>query len=421
MRPDNRKNHECVLRFSLALIVSLLVPGAVQAQRESLTADQVVRLAQTNNPDLRTLAGEIDAAKARLLGASLLLQGNPSLTLTAGPRSSPIGRSRDENIQLMQPIEIGGKRNARIEAAAAMVDVAEARLKARQAEIAAEVREAFGRALATGQKVRLAAEAHAIAREGFAAAQERFETGAAALLEVNTARVEAGRLARDMAEAERRKTEAQADLFLLLGLDFDQAARLEGDLRAEHQGDLDEGLLIAQALANRAEITASRRALDAAKAQARFTERERIPTLRLGVSYTREEESDTDIVQGLVSFDLPIFNRNQEARGVAAARVSQLETEMEVTRRRIQQEVATALARLRAARLAAASFAGEVAMAMEENLELSTESYRAGKIDFLQLLVIRRQALEAKSEHIDVLEELNAASAQLERATGGGR
>jgi cobalt-zinc-cadmium efflux system outer membrane protein len=55
---------------------------------------------------------------------------------------------------------------------------------------------------------------------------------------------------------------------------------------------------------------------------------------------------------------------------------------------------------------------------MEENLELGTESYRAGKIDFLQLLLVRRQTLEARHEYLDVLEELNAAQAQLDRALG---
>ena len=51
-------------------------------------------------------------------------------------------------------------------------------------------------------------------------------------------------------------------------------------------------------------------------------------------------------------------------------------------------------------------------------MELGTESYRAGKIDFLQLLLIRRQTLEARNEHINVLEELTAAQAQLDRSTG---
>ena len=69
-------------------------------------------------------------------------------------------------------------------------------------------------------------------------------------------------------------------------------------------------------------------------------------------------------------------------------------------------------------RSAADGFASDVVKAMQENMELGTESYRAGKIDFLQLLLIRRQTLEARNEHINVLEELTAAQAQLDRSTG---
>jgi outer membrane protein, heavy metal efflux system len=406
-------------RFFMAWVVTMLASGTAQARQGSLTPDEAVLLAQSNNPDLQVLVAEVDAAKARLAGASLLFQANPSLTVTAGPRSSPVGKSRDESIQLLQPIEVGGQRGARIEAAEALVDAAEARLRARRGEIAAAIREMFGRALAAEQRARLAAEALAVAREGLAAAQERFEAGAAALLEVNTARVEVGRMARDQSEAERRDAEALADLHNLLGLDPDRAPTLEGELGVEERGVLDEVQLIEQALASRADIAASRRALDAANAQARLTARERIPTPRVGVSYTREEESNTAIVQGLLSFDLPLFNRNQEARGVAAARVSQLKTEVAATSRRVRQEVSTAVARLRAARSAADGFASDVVKAMQENMELGTESYRAGKIDFLQLLLIRRQTLEARNEHINVLEELTAARAQLDRATAG--
>lgn len=408
-------------RYFLFLFPILaLAAAAPMAAEELLTPDAAVRLALSNNPDLRELAAEIDAAKARVAGASLLLRSNPSLTVTAGPRRSATGRSRDESLSLLQPLEIGGQRRARIDAAQAGLAAAEARLRARRVETATTVRETFGRALAAAQKTRLAGEALTVAQEGVIAAQERFEAGAAALLEVNTARVEAGRMARDRAEAERRSAAALADLHLLLGLAPAELPPLGGELGEATGQTLEEPRLVEEALANRAEIAASRHAVEAAQAQARLAARERIPTPSLGVSVTREEESDAEIVQGLLSFGLPLFDRNQEARGVAAALVHQLEIQAAAVERRVRQEVATAVARLRAARSAADGFASDVVKAMQENMELGTESYRAGKIDFLQLLLIRRQALEARNEHIDVLEELNAARAQLDRAIGSG-
>ena len=401
----------CMLSFSVS------ATGAATAQQRTLTLAEATRLAQANNPDIRALAADTDAAKARLAGASLLLQGNPTVTATAGPRSSSAGRSRDESLQVLQPFEIAGKRGVRIEAAQAAFDATEARLQALRADVAASVRESFGRALAAEQRAQLAAEALAVAQQGVNAATERFEAGAAALLEVNTARVELGRMARDRGEAGRRSAEALADLHLLLGLDPVEALSLQGELRSE-VAVLEPTQMTEEALAKRSEIAAARRALDGGRAEVRLAELERIPSPKIGASYTHEEESDAKIVQGLLSIDLPLFNRNQAARGVAAARVAQLETALEATNRRVRQEVSTAIARLQAAQAAAAGYASDVVKAMQENMELGTESYREGKIDFLQLLLIRRQALEARREHIDVLEELNAAEAQLDRALG---
>lgn len=408
-----------MFRLIRPLCVLLSVGGASPAIAEprSLSVEEAIRLALERNPDVLTSARTVDAAKAMLAGASLLLQGNPSLTATAGPRSSPAGRSLDHSVQILQQFEIGGQRGARIDAAEGALEASQAQAQALRADVAALVRQAFGRGLAVEQRVRLAAEAFSLAEQGVGAAEERFRAGAAALLEVNTARVELGRAARERGEAERRRAEAFADLHLLLGLDPLDELTLRGELAA-HEPAVEPAELVREALENRGEVRAAQRALDSARAEARLASREAIPSPRVGASYSREAESDTTIVQGVVTFDLPFFNRNKAARGVAAARVGQLETAREATDRRIRQEVVTALARFQAAHAAAGAYASDVVKAMQENMELVTESYRAGTIDFLQLLVIRRQTLEARREHIDVLEELSAAHAQLKRALG---
>lgn len=409
-----------MLRFigPLFIVTSIAAAaGGASPEQRSLTLEEATRLALTNDPEVRTLAASIDAAKARLAGASLLFQSNPALTATTGPRSSAAGRTLDYSVQILQQFEIAGQRGARIDAARAALDATEAQVKALRADVAARVQEGFGRALAAEQRVQLAAEAVALAQQGVNAAAERFREGAAALLEVNTARVEMGRVARGRGDAERRRAEALADLHLLLGLDPMEAVTLQGDLVSE-EPVREPGELVQEALANRGEARASRRALDTAKAEARLASREWTPSPRIGASYSHEQESNTTIVQGVLSFDLPLFNRNKAARGLAAARAAQAETALEATDRRIRQEVLAALARVQAARAAADGYASDVVKAMQENMDLVTESYRAGKIDFLQLLLIRRQTLEARREHIDVLEELNAARAQLDRALG---
>lgn len=58
--------------------------------------------------------------------------------------------------------------------------------------------------------------------------------------------------------------------------------------------------------------------------------------------------------------------------------------------------------------------------AVTENMTLVDEAYRASRVDFFQLLLIRRETLEARIGDVDVdaLEELHAAAAELLRAAG---
>jgi cobalt-zinc-cadmium efflux system outer membrane protein len=74
--------------------------------------------------------------------------------------------------------------------------------------------------------------------------------------------------------------------------------------------------------------------------------------------------------------------------------------------------------RVRAATAAATGFSGAVLTSVAENLELVTEAYRAGKVDFFQLLVIRRETLDARASYLSALEELALARAELTRAAG---
>nr|MBA3819816.1 TolC family protein [Deltaproteobacteria bacterium] len=308
---------------------------------------------------------------------------------------------------------------ARIDAAKAGLSADQAQLDAIRNQVTADVREQFAKALAAGQRLQIADDALVIARQGVVAAEERLRAGAAPVLEVNSARVEIGRATRERAVADGARTLALANLRLLIALDPGVELSLQGDLtQATAVVTEPVAALLEEALANRAEVRQNRLASGAAQAEARLASREWIPTPKIGISYAREGESDTTIIQGILAFDLPIFNRNVAARGVTAARVRQLRVAQDEAERRIKQQTLTAIARVRAAEASTKGYGADVVKAMTDNMDLVTESYRVGKIDFLQLIVIRRQAVDARRDYIDVLEELSSARAELDLALG---
>lgn len=410
---------DCPGRYAflpLVIATTLVLASAAHAD-EALTLEDAIQRAWAQSPGVREAEAEVEAARARGAGARLLAQSNPELSIAVGPRSRPAERTIDFELSITQPIEIGGRRRARIDATAASVKAAEARLAERRGAVAAGVREAFGRALAAEAHEQLAMDAIQLATQALKFAEKRHQTGDASLIEVNTARIEASRSQRSRGAARRMRAAALAELKLLLGMGAADRVSLRGQLQPAPQGRaLDLRALTILAAGNRADLLAARHELEAARAEHRLATREAVPAPRVGVRFSKEEEAQ--VVQGVLSMDLPLFDRNQAARGVSNARARQAELAVAALERQIAQEVELSVDRVRAAHEVLEAFSGDVLEALDENVALVTRGYEAGELEFLELLLMHREMLEARREYIEALAELNNAEAQLDRVLG---
>lgn len=399
----------CLVSFGLSAPVSV-------AHAAELGIDEAVGLALEQNPDVRFARAELEVAMAGQTGASLLLLDNPQLSVSAGQRSRPGEQTPNYAISIAQPIEIAGQRRARMDVADATLRAAEARLMARRVEIVAAVRRAFGRALAAQAELKVAEEGVVLAKQALEAAQARHRAGDSSLIEVNTARIESGRASRQPIAASQQVLMAMAEVKLLLGMAVHEELRLRGSIEALSTRAAPRPDVLDRARRQRPDLLAARAELEAAEAALSLAERKAFPTPQVGVSYGGEERAQ--LFLGTLSVDLPFFNRNQAQRGVARARASQSRITLESLERRVAQEVELALARRQAAQAAVDAVNGDVLRAAESNLELASEGYRAGQLDFLQLLLIRRETLDIRRGRIEVLEELNRADALLDQVLG---
>ncbi|MBL0694652.1 TolC family protein [Comamonas sp. JC664] len=401
----------------LRLISALLFTPMAALAARPLTMQQSVALALEQSPRLIEGRADAAAARAQLEGASLLLQSNPQLQAAAGPRFRDEGNTVELNLGVSQQLEVFGQRGARKDAARATAAASQSRLEALKVDLAAEVRQSFGRALAAERALRLSEDGLALAEEGRKTAEERLKAGAASHIEVNIARVELGRAQREKVRATQQRIQSLAELKLLLNLDASEDVMPEGELSTVVVAPPAITELVEQATRQRQDLQAARADWEAAQAEVRFASRDALPRPSVGVSYGREE-NDT-IVQGTLSIDLPLFNRNPAGKGTSLARERQAQQRLAATERFVRTEVELALNRYRAAQATASVYGADVLSALQENLSLVTEAYRAGKVDYLQLLIIRREALDGRRGYIEALEELNAANAQLIKAVGG--
>ena len=145
-----------------------VVAPAPGTSKSALTLIEAVQTAFRQNPQLRIAELEVEATKGAVQQAGVFL--NPSL----GVEQQDTGReTRQTTVQLSQPIELGGKRSARIELANSSQEVALAELAMQRAGLRAVTTQAFFEALIAQERVKVAEESLKIVASGTAAAARR--------------------------------------------------------------------------------------------------------------------------------------------------------------------------------------------------------------------------------------------------------
>ncbi|WP_158080925.1 TolC family protein, partial [Pelomonas sp. KK5] len=165
-----------------------------------LTLEQALQQAVARHPSLAAAGREIEAAQAAAQQAAAWR--NPELGTTL---EDPARRdSRTSTVVLDIPIELGGKRGARIGAAERATALARAEGERTRAELRARVLAAFFGLRVAQERAALAADSAALARRAADAVQRRVDAGKASPVEATRARV-------DLANAELEGDEARVE------------------------------------------------------------------------------------------------------------------------------------------------------------------------------------------------------------------
>ena len=194
-------------------------------QTAGMSADEAVTYALTHNGDLLATRKEIEAAQALVRQAGL--RPNPKLDIEGSRQIN--GADNRVTAGAMLPLELGGRRAARISVAQRELELREHELANRELLLAAEVRMKFGETLAQTLKLAFTEDLLVNNQRGYNLITARVSEGATAPLEQNMALVELNRL-RSM----RENVEGKLEVLLLalrnlIGMPLEQPLRLRGD------------------------------------------------------------------------------------------------------------------------------------------------------------------------------------------------
>jgi cobalt-zinc-cadmium efflux system outer membrane protein len=386
------------------------LPAAAQ---EVLTLESVLLRTRESAPAVRAARARIEEARARRIGAAARLTDKPSISASAGPREGPGSTFVDIDVGLEQLFEMGGQRGARISEADALIDRETASSEAVLREALREGASAFLHGVAARDRLAAARAALEDATRLLEATRRRYELGDVAAIDLNLARIVEARARATVADASAEKLSAEGRLRARLSIGSEVPLVLEGDLPELRRVDAAELLTRAQELPELRAIAAEVRA---AEAEVRLGNAESRPDVGMTVDYEREEGDDVLRFGGILA--LPWTATGKARRAEAEARGRRLALELEGARAAAASGLRTAYEVYRARVEAAEAMSEGAFPSVLDNEALAARSYEAGEMGLLELLLIRREAFEARASTIVRNLEAALAAIDLELAAG---
>jgi cobalt-zinc-cadmium efflux system outer membrane protein len=391
-------------------MVSLLA-GSASAQSRVMTFPQVLARAREQAPAIVSARLGLEEVRGRLTSASVRRTSNPQIEAAVGNRQGSGTRFTDFEVGFAQPLESGARRSARIAGAEAALAQSAAQIAETTRLVLRDVSSAYYRVVHANARIRLLNEAHALATRLHSAADRRFNAGDIAVLDLNIARASVARVRAEREAVEAQKAHAAGELRQWLRLD--ENIDVADELPTPPGLGLDALL---QSSSTRPELRVLEAAVQEAEAELRVGLSFSKPDYGVGVRYSREEGDH--IILGGLTLALPVFAQGQEQRAVGSARATRLRAELEAARATIQTQVRTALDVYNRRLVAVGVFETEVLAGLDENEQLTTRSFEVGQIGLRDLLLIRRELLDIRFEHLDALLEAALARVELDAAAG---
>jgi len=391
-----------------AVLIAFFSPTAGAA---ALSLDQAIALALAHNPELASARLEVQALEGAETQAGA--RPNPELgVLLEDTRSA----TRSTTWQLSQAIELGGKRDARLAAAARAREQALVLLQARQAELRAAVASGFFELLGAQEQLRLTQAALALAQQASSVSAKRLLAGKIPPLESARAQVAEAGVRAELAQSNSELLLARQRLAAFWGphpAPFERADG-EAELLPALPADADVGSRLGQAPAIRlAQLDIARRQALSAGERAR-----RVPDLTVTLGAKRDAElGRTQAVLGF-SIPLPLLDRKQGQLLEALRREDQARALLTAAKLKAQTEVTQALERLRLSRQQALLLRTDVLPLAQSAYEAALKGYELGKFAFLDVLDAQRSLFQLRQQALRHSADAWRAATELDRLLG---
>jgi cobalt-zinc-cadmium efflux system outer membrane protein len=392
------------------------------------TAEDLVRYALTHNGELLAARHMIAEARGRLRQAGL----KPDPMVDTSYQKDVTSSDNNFNLMAELPLELGGRREARVAVANRELEMREAEAADFERRLAAEVRMKYADVVAAARNLRFTEDLLLLTRDSHRLVEARVERGKSAPLEQNLVSVEVGQVNVIRINFEGKAEVAILELKRTIGMPPDEPLRLKGEFDPDLQpAPISEALL--HALASRPDLAANRAAEQLALAQIEQARAEGKIDASIFASYMRQNmgypvsgfnsAGQLAPVHGIfhyvgfgVKLTLPVRNKNQGLIEAAQASMEAARNRRQFAEIVVRNEVASAYARFERARQALSVYRDGVRNQAQINLDVIRQTYVLGQKSLLDFIAEQRRYIEVETGFTEVLKEYYNSVVEIKRA-----
>lgn len=416
-----------VLRFiSICLVYGgfqlLVLPSVFGAEPMQLNLEQAIETALARNLEFKSRQEELGIAEGRVIRSNLFLQRNPELEGDVSNRrlkKPEDGSNRNVPqglVALTQEFEIGGQPTYRREAAQRNFEKVKFEVGDFERLLRFRITELFLKILSTRTKMQQAEQVVDLRNRLFEAAKMRLAAGDIPEVQLTTTEFELNRARSDLISFQREYEESLSRLRIELVVPDDTDIEITGTLTRASPPRLSANEMLKAALEKRADLAALEREAKAAEAEERLTKAERIPNIRVGPFFERDDKDN--IFGGRISIPLPVFDRKQGELREALARKTRANINYLNLRQSIEKAVRSAYTRFALSEKELSLYSDETVKKFDDSLELYQRAYQERQIDLPELILFQNQVIEARLKFLDTLTNYNLSLAELKLQAG---
>lgn len=381
-----------------------------EARNSSLSLGAALAQAHNGNPVLAAALNEMRAAEGLRVQAGAI--PNPTLDAQIEDQRR---ETRTTTVTLAQPIELGGKRAARIAAADRALEIARLQLEARQTEVDSNVTAAFFAALVAQERVTLAQASLDLAKRSSDAASKRVTAGKISPVDETRARVAEAGVRVELIQAQGELKTALEELRGAIG----SGPRIESlNGSALRTPSLPPVEAITIGIDAAPAVREARLEIRRAEALTQLERSKRIPDVTLTLGATRPNEMARNQAVIGISIPLPIFDTNRGNIQAALSQQDKTEDLARATEVRVRTEALAARQRFETALAEVDALQGEVLPGAQSAFDAATKGFELGKFSYLEALDAQRTLLQSRAQYLRALADTHRAATDVQRLLG---